>query len=446
MERVPLRGFALTSIVVGVAVGVLLFALVTPSATNPSVVAPVPTSGYWGVGDGLVAVSHLQNVTGTPYWAWFCTSPGVARTCAAPAGVTYAAPADTLVLTEDRTANGGENGILEIDPGTLAERSPLSLNCLPGAPFFPGTGGDAYVPCTNATSPSGGELLVLNLSTESVVSSWPIPAPVYGLAFDPESGLIYAEVGTSQLAVIDPAVGVLSSNTSVAGGSWGLPYPYAEEYQIAFDPVTGELILPAAGAGLLAFDPTTGSVTAHRGLPTAPLALAVDATTKQLFASESNTSGVAVFSASTYRFDTELSFPACFANLCGDAGEVREVLLDASHGDAYLIAYAGLYMLNLSVDAVVGEFPAVGDGPPITATYVPQSDRIFGTYMPAQIGPGFLYQLDHSNPLGVSRLFWLPTDLGSLLLAGVVGTALTVLVFRRFERIRRGARDGPALK
>lgn len=66
--------------------------------------------------------------------------------------------------------------------------------------------------------------------------------------------------------------------------------------------------------------------------------------------------------------------------------------------------------------------------------------------MPAQMGPGFLYQLDHSNPLGVGRLFWLPTVLGSLLLAGVVGTALAVLVFRRFERIRRGPRDGPALK
>lgn len=428
--------FGLVAVAAGVATILLVTVLSVPSALSPST-GHVATAGYWDIGDGLLSLSHDQNVTATPYWETYCGSSNPWDSCTIPVGVAYVPALNTMMLTEARNDIGGTvqgaDAVVGFSPDTLRVFFSLPLGCLPGLPFYPGNGADVLVPCGNLTAnPPSGALLVVDSRTGSLVADVPLTLGVISMAFDPLNGMVYLAGYPDTLTVFDLASDSVVRAMNVTGASFG-QQSYGTRNLLVFDPTTDALILPSATGGLLAIDPTTGELRSVLPLPSDPLSLAVDPGSGRIFASAWDPSSVAVYNAKTYVLQANISIPDCVDNVCADPNDVQQTLFDPAHGDAYLLATSDLFTLNLSSLAVISTTFDYGDGPSASAAYAPVSDRIFGTYPPFEVGPGYMIQLAHGNPLMVSRLLWLPTGLGSLALAAVVGSTLALLH-------RRGAR------
>ncbi len=174
------------------------------------------------------------------------------------------------------------------------------------------------------------------------------------------------------------------------------------------------------------------------------LAVTVDSGTNQILVSTFNPSSVEVFNAQSYAMEGQVGIPNCFNNICAQPNDVYQVLVDPTHGDAYLVSTIAFLTLNLSSLSMVGTVVGYGDGPQITAIYSPTSDRIFGTYSSIGMnGPGFVVQLFHGFYLMLTSLLWVPTAVGLLVCAAVVGALLAVLRFRGPPVQPRTSRSGP---
>ena len=355
-----------------------------------------------------------------------------------------------MVLTENRAEGpGGPNGtdaIEELDPATLAVDSFAQPGCAPGIPFYPGTGVQVFVPCFDNRSDSFDILLAVDSETGSIVADLSTPGWVGSMTYDSVDGLVYAGTGAMTLVSIDPVHDTLIGAVNVTGARFQPTLlGGSSTFQLVFDPVRDQLIVPSATGGLLLIDPATGEARTTLPLPSTPVALAVDPGSGRLFAAGFDPDSVFVYNAANLALETTFSPPACFSFGCATR-TVAQVLVDPVHGDAYLLTGLAIDTFNLSKLSWVSEVPYEGYGPIRDGAYVPSLDRVFATFLIGQVLPGLVVQLDHANHLSVSRILWLPTGLGTLPLGAVVGSVVVLLRRRRADRLGvriRSAASGP---
>ena len=305
-----------------------------------------------------------------------------------------------------------------------------------------------WIPCFNSTWPHNSTVLGFDGLSGKIDANISMPIWAFVLSSDPENSEIYAdgwnlsggsddfsEFNSSTSAPVARDVPSLEASE----GRWGGTAPFA------YDTVTGEIVFGAANDAVMELDPATGASSVVANLTSEPIALAIDPATNQIFVSTSNLSSVEVLNAANYAVESQIGIPNCFNNICADPNDVNQVLVDPSHGDAYLISTIAILTLNLSDLSVVGTIVGYGDGPQITATYLPSSDRIFGTYQGlGEDGPGLLVQLDHGFLLLLTSFLWLPPSAGVLVCAAAVGAICGLVQFRGppvSRRIRR--KPGP---
>ncbi len=441
--------FTVAAIVLGFVVAFPVSPL--PGGHGIVTTGPLSPAGSGGVGGGLVGFSDVQSVGAIAYWDTFCPSTSPGTGCVVPEGLAYDPASNLVVLSEEHVPGSvvptGPDAVQEFNPTTLQETPAVDIGCLPMVPFYPGTGDDVFIPCQNG---SANSILVFNAVLETVVSRIPVPFDIAAMAYDPTARYVDVLGKTTTgpsgtlLGLVDPAdpalVRVTALGSQVATGALA-----SSEYAIAFDTSTGQLIVPSSSNGLVAIDPISGGVVAALPLPSSPVALAVDPATDELFASSGDPSSITVFNATTYRARSTIPLPNCVLGDCVDPNDANQLLIDPTHGDAYLVTTDALFALNISTLAIVGTLEDYGNGPQLSSAYVPAADRIFGTYLPAAIpGPGFMLQLDHGSYTVVSSLLWLPTGLGTLVAGGLCGTALVGLHRWVARRAARPLRDAPA--
>ncbi len=350
----------------------LFFMLVFQMTAGPSLPFPSGsgTSPDWGVGDGLVTVEMSQNVSGTPYWQEDCVPPQSASFCSDPEGVAYIPSLNLVALTEQTGGiTGGTNAFTMFDPSTLAAAPLHLLGCAPEVPFYPGTGSDFYIPCLAPSSYNNGPLLVIDGQSGSIVKNVSLPFRTNSMAFDSNNGMIYVAGSGNALATLDPVNDSVIDLRNVTGADFS-DYFLSVGYELVFDSVTDQLIAPASNGSLLEIDPDSGVAAGSIPLGSPTIALAMDSGSNQLLASTSNTPSVYVFNSRTYQIVNSFTFPNCVAYVC-DSGNVNQMLIDPTHGDAYLVTSGWLYALNLSSLAIVGQIQDIGDGPQLSSvTYL----------------------------------------------------------------------------
>ncbi len=436
------------AIVLGLVVAFPVSAL--PGEHGILTTGPRSPAGSGGVGGGLVGLSDEQSVGAVAYWDTFCPSTSPGSGCVVPEGLAYVPGANLIVLTEEHVPGSvvptGPDAVQEFNPTTFQESPAVDVGCLPLVPFYPGSGGDVFIPCQNG---SANSILVFNAVLETVVARVPVPFDIAAMAYDPTAG--YVDVlGTataggsgSFLGLVDPSGAALVRAIPLGPQVTAGEFP-AGEYAMVFDPVTDRLIVPSTSSGLVAIDPTNGGVVAVLPLPSSPVALAVDPATDELFASSADPSSLTLFNATTYRAASTIPLPNCVRGDCVSPNDANQLLIDPTHGDAYLVSTDALFALNLSTLAIVAAVEDYGNGPELSSAYVPGVDRIFGTYLPTSIpGPGFMLQLDHGSYTVVSSILWLPTAIGILVAGALCGGALIGGHRRAARRSARRRPDGP---
>lgn len=149
---------------------------------------------------------------------------------------------------------------------------------------------------------------------------------------------------------------------------------------------------------------------------------------------------MSVFDAASFALEARFTIPSCVQNDCASPNDVNEILVDPSHGDAYLVITVGLFSLNLSTLSLVGTTFDYGNGPEASSTYDPITDQIFSTYAIYQLGPGLLVQLHHGTVPVLTSLLWLPPVLGELTVFQLtVGGIVALAVWVRNRRRRSGS-------
>jgi hypothetical protein len=215
-----------------------------------------------------------------------------------------------------------------------------------------------------------------------------------------------------------------------------------------YDPSTYRLIIPSTQKSLLIFDPGNGLVVGSISLPAPVEALGIDPATNQLFASTVSSdyvSGLSVFNARTYALEKTMTFPSCIDNDGASSNAIHQILIDPSHGDAYLVGTLSLFTLNLSTLSLVGTAVDYGDGDQLSAAYVPTTDQIFYTYLPlGMTSPGLSVQLHHGRIDVLTSVLWLPGTVGAIAAAQVVAAGIAIAWVQFRERARRRGQSTPS--
>ena len=425
--------------------GLVVLVLGLPLVLIPSISSPGPTAkvGGFDLGDGLADFPTAQSVSATPYWDDFnCPTPAY---CNWDIGIAYVPSAGIAIVAEGHCTglegcNETNNQLVEFDPSESAYSIPLLLNCTPQNPFYPDEGTAVYVPCVSGAT---GLWTILELDYQSgrIVGNISDSIGSTAMAYDATNGLLYSGQGAF-LQAINPQTSsvewtvripnaTFTANDSVIPG-W---------FTLVYDPLTDQLIAPSTLNSLLAIDPTNGAVEAELPVPAPVLSLAIDPSTKQLFAAtvdQSYRSVVTVFDALSYRSLATLAIPGCIDNVCAEPDDVNVMLIDPTHGDVYLVVTVGFITLNLSSLSFVGITEGYGDGDQGSAVYVPGLDQIIGTYPSLALpAPGFLVQLHHSTYLILAELLWQPPLAGVVTASQIAIGSMLFAVFRRRERLYR---------
>jgi len=251
------------------------------------------------------------------------------------------------------------------------------------------------------------------------------------MAYDAGDGLVYWGAGPNLLVMIDPVNDTVVGTISVDGAQ----IPYGEvlssSYGLSYDAATNTLLMPSSAGDLLVVDPTTGGIERVLSLPAPAVTVATDEATNQVFVNTEvdtvNTTSVEVFNAATFALESTITIPSCVQGECAAPNGVNAILFDPAHGDAYFLSIIALLVLNLTTMSVVASAADYGNGAPETAALASNTDRIFGTYEPLWVGPGFLITLSHGARPFLATLLWLPTSVALVLLAGAVGTVLAAV-------------------
>jgi hypothetical protein len=380
-----------------------------------------------------------QTVTGTSYWVSLCESSATVN-CIIPSGVVYVPPAGVIVATEvlsDPPVPPTTNGFEEINATTRAIGPVQNLSCEPGVPYYPGFGADVYVPCELSS-----EVIVINSLADHVVATIPTPFPGVAFTYDPRDGFIYmGDGGGSSGAEGGRIVAINTTSWTSTPALTVANATFLGEFEsgtgLAFDAPSDQLLMFSRTDQLLSVSPAGASPVPVASLPPGANGLAVDPGAGLIFAAVADPSSVLVFNATTYAEVANFSMPPCIEGFCGSGNQVTEFAFDARHGDAYLASGTALFVANLSRLSIVGTILTVGDGASKSATYVPSTDEVWGTYFsPDSLGPGYLVELDHQNVTVLREFLWQPESVAVLVLGAVVGVAVGVVLF-----VRRGKRQ-----
>lgn len=416
-----------------------------PSAAIVLVVALLATpvaslsnarSAAGGVGAGFIGVSQVQQVGATPYWETYCPSPVASDPCTGPTGVAYIADTNELLLGEANGTFGGPptvgpNGLTTFNATTVLPVQSLTLRCDPIAPFYPGSGPYAYVPCETNVSQA---VYVVSIDPLAVVANVSIPFTPGVMAFDPASGQLFVggwnATRSNFLAVIQTSNRTLTRVANIPGVTFGVDYPFP--CSIVFDPITDRLLVPDDTRGIALIDPSDLTVTGNVSLGDGPASLAYSEPTSEILVGTMLNGGdsgwVDILNATTYSVQATIGLPTCVHYVCVGANVASVILADPVHGDAYLLTTLALVSVNLTTLTVVGTDEDYGDGIQTSAAYVPAADRIYGTYEYVDLpSPGFALVLSHTSYEAVTELLWVPTSSGILLLGAVIGVALALL-------------------
>jgi hypothetical protein len=445
MPAAPSRG---SRVVFSVAFGALLVLSMLPGSESIGRPGRTASAGSGiDLGHGLFTVTPVQQVSATPYWDNFnCPSQAQFRWCVDPVGVSYIAPATSMVLTEDRcsiSCNGSRNALVEYYPDNGTFGSPLLLSCSPLNPYFPGVGDDYYVPCYNDSS-GLDSILSIDYQTQTIAANFSDPAGLTTLTYDSSNGMLVAG-GTTNLMVLNPETGAVVSTFHMSNASLTPEYFGVGGYTLVYDPLTDRLIFPSSGDQLIQLNLATGTFGKAIPLPAPAETLAIDPATDQLFAatlSASGVSGLSVFNARTYSLEARMTFPDCINHVCGSA-DVNQILVDPIHGDAYLVAVLALFTLNLSSLSLVGTTQDYGDGWQFSSAYLPNTDELVYVYEGGdEFNPGLLVQLHHTTTMELTSLLWLPPLIGLVVAVQLGGAGIAVvwvgLIGRRQRRIPGG--------
>jgi hypothetical protein len=430
-----------------IALGVLMILPLAPvfAATQRSSGGATATGGT-NLGNGLYTVTPVQQVQATPYWDNFnCPSQAQFGWCVDASGVAYIPPANLVVLSEVNCrpspgCNGTHDSLVDLNPSALSYGPPVMLNCTPWTAYYPGTGSEFFVPCSNS-SQGWSSVLAVNYQTASVVANISNPGDAISMAYDSSNGMLYggAAGASNGLAVINPISEGLAGVLHVPGATFAPSYWFqSSPYTLVYDSDTNRLIVPSTTSSFLVYDPVNGTVTRSVSLAAPVESLAIDSDSNQLFVSTDNAttfvSGLSVFNAQTYALEARLVLPNCIDDECAQSNSVNQILPDPLHGDAYLVSTVGLFTLNLSTLSLVGTTEDYGDGPADSATYVPGPDQVISTYAIFMVGPGMLLQLQHGSSLVLTSVLWLPPTIGELTIVLLVLAAASVVVWFQVRR------------
>jgi hypothetical protein len=430
-----------------ICLGLLLFLPMVEAVPfdGGSIVGPTVPGGA-NVGDGLFTLTPVQQVTASLAWDnFFCPHPWPDG-CTNAVGVTYVPAGNVMVISEGRCTvycNSTRNALVEYNATTNEYGPPLGLNCYPLIPFYPGVGNDYYVPCPNYAQ-NWSSMLVVDYQDNSVVANLSSPLSPGSMAYDSTDGMVYvgAALDGGAMEVFNPIANHLVGTLSVSGGTFTPGYyQWATAYTLVYDPATDHLIVPSTTNRFLVVDPTNGTVASSVSLPSSVETLAIDPASNQLFVATDNettsVSGLSVFNARTYALEARLVVPNCIDYTCVGSNTINQILVDPSHGDAYLVGTLSLFTLNLSSLSLVGTTEDYGDGAPDSATYLPSLDQVISTYSIFQVGPGLLAQLHHGSVTVLSSFLWLPPALGiSIAVQFSVGGLVAAWVLGRDRRRR----------
>lgn len=419
-----LRGIRLPVAVIGLAL-----VLVLSTGGLPALEAPLVAGGT-GAGDsvdilgGLVTSSQVQTVSGTGNWVPLCAAATTVN-CIVPIGVTYVASTEVVVFTQSVSFlfndSRAVNAVQEVNPTTLALGPLERLNCPPGIPYYPGSGADVFVPCQLSSW-----VFVFNTQTSSIVANVSTPFPFLEMTVDSRDGMILSVDGGS-VAALDPAT---ETATVIANDTGAAPPNPLDGSGIVYDPAIDRLLTFSSTNQLLAVDLSTGASTVLAQLPPYPSAIGIDPSTGIVFTTIDDPSSVLVFNATTDVQLQNITIPWCVDSFCGDENLIGQFLVDPMHGDVYFASGLALFAVSLSSLSIVGTILNVGDGWAQSATYVPLSDEVFGTYTAAGgPAPAYLDELTHGNSTVLSGLLWMPVSSGILaigLVAGLIAGVLSV--------------------
>ncbi len=437
--------------------GVLMFAppiqvLVSP----PHLIGGGHAIDGTNAGDGLYTLTPVQQVSASAHWDnFYCPHPWP-NACTNALGVVFIPSGNLMIISEGQcgvNCNSTRNALVEYNVVTGEYGPPLGLNCYPGSPFYPGEGTDYFVPCGNYVQ-NWASIVSVNYQNETIVANISNPVNAMSLAYDSSNGLLYGGAAgpANGLVVINPTSGSLIGTFQVQGATFipGYWFP-TSAYTLVYDSATDRLILPSTTNRLLVVDPVNGTVMTSVPLPSRVESLAIDPASNQLFAATDNAttyvSGLSVLNAKTYALEASLVLPNCVENECAQSNSIDQILPDPLHGDAYLVSSVALFTLNLSTLSLVGTIEDYGDGPPVSATYIPSLDQVISTYAIYGEGPGLLVQLHHGSVSVLTSLLWLPPTLGAVVIILSVAVGIGVILFRvRAWRWRRRGLPPPPLR
>ena len=408
-----------------------------------------PSRGATPVGDTLQPPGVQDyRVNGTPYLDSYCPTSAF---CMHPGGVAYVGPGNVVILTE--TTNyfadqgyPGQNAVVMFNATTGLGPTPLPLPCIPGQPLYPGSGPDVFVPCSTQSA-TAGFLFVIDWQTWEPVLNVSFPFKPNAIDYSSLRGLVYISNFTDEFASIDPVTGAIQTLATVANASmlpsyWiGLANFF---HTLAFDPASDELIVPGLSGGLLILNSTTFSVVRGIAVPGNITSITVDDGDGLVLVSTvvAGTSSLFVLNSLSFQQVSNLVLPGCPASTpCPGPDPVDQVVVDPTHGDAYVVATSLIAALNLSELEFVGTVDVRNVfGATVSSTYAPTVDSLYGTLGEfPQYSPGILVVLERSPAIstGVSTLpLWI------LASSVAVGVAAGVVLFLWPHAKGRLGRDG----
>jgi hypothetical protein len=429
-------------------------ALLVASGASPSDLAAESRGGFatFDLGAGLLRVTSVQTLSGSAYWDTFCASQDPLASCAYPEGITYVAPGGIGVLTQTGWSAAhayatADDGIVEFDPVALENLSWRHVDCVPGIPFYPGSGTTVWISCASPQF-TNYSVLEFDYATNTLAGQFPTSIYVAAFALDTQSGLIDAAGWnyTSGTAV------VLTFSGSGPAGTPALdltnvqftPYFGNKVIAMTYDPASNSLVFPADGNGLLSVALSSGVATIVDQFLTPVSTVSFDPSNDQLFVATFDPSDVIVLNGGSFTPRATIPVPGCVEGECSVPDNVQTILFDPAHGDAYLVATVAIVGVNLTTFSTIGAIADYGDGPQESSAYVPAVDRVFGTFdAVGSNSPGIMVALSHGSFTTLSSLLWLPTSLGILALSAAVGLILGVTVQRLSRRGGRADRLAP---
>jgi len=383
-----------------------------------------------------------------------CAQVGVGGACFDSSGLAYDPSTHQVIMTETSAlmfndlgpSDFGHNFSLVFQPDSRVNFTRTNLSCTSASPYYPGSGGVYFVPCTPPSLASNNaSLLTIDVGTNQVVGQIPFQGfwtDWYGtdaLAWDPVNHLLYACDGGLVALNITSQTKVFSAPTP-GGCAWVVYDSWSNALL-----VSGSTDTRAYGDRMIVVDPGTGQV--ERTVFGADVTAAVVDPDHDWLAAgigdpgSSMLGSVEIANASTFVPVANVSVPELPPS--GGSSIPNQILIDPTHGDLYALTWGGAYAINLTDDVLVATLGTATDLASFPAIYLASTDSI---YISSEESVDIV-ALDHGTTTGTSTILWLPAPWGLLALAGLIGVLATAVVLvRRGRTPRRNEAIGPGTR